>query len=344
MDTMVVDLEDVAIPARLRKALNDELRRIELHAARIGGGMAPAPGSMWEGMFMQLVGIIERSRPQKLDGLRRRMGAPLSEYKQRAVFRNFAALDLKDPGALLRFDLKALHGAQLAALRTSTPRATMRPAGGARVAPRHHTKLELVLRDVWCIDETGNAFVEWIGGADEIFASVATVDETGDVGGRKPFMVDDFDEGERRTYSPAKHLYTFNLTEGGEHYPKRYSAAVSLIEHDFGDLNAWYEQAIDAVAKYVGQQLGEAAGAALGALVGELAGPIGAAIGAAVGWLIGLVKGWLEDEHLGTPPLHVVVPSDTANFAGNAPVSQPRRLVFRGDEGNYRATVQWRLS
>lgn len=342
MDTIVKELEDVAIPAKLRRALNDELRRIQLHAARIGGGMAPAAASPWEQRFTELVGIIERARPQKLERLRQGMAAPLAEYRQRAVFRNFAALDLRDPAALLRVDLKAVHGPALAAL--STLAATPRPQGGARVAPRRHTKLELVLRDVWCVDETGNAFVEWIGGADEIFASVATVDETGDVGGRKPFMIDDFDEGERRTYAPARHLYTFALTEGGDHFPKRYSAALSLIEHDFGDLNAWYERAIDAVAKYVGTQLGEAIGAGLGALVGELAGPIGAAIGAAIGWLIGLVKGWLEDEHLGTRTLHVTVPSYSATFAGNAPVSQPRRLVFRGDEGLYRATVQWRLA
>jgi hypothetical protein len=340
MDTMVMDNVDVSIPPALRSALNDELRRIALHAARIAAGMAPAPGNAWEERFAQLVHVIERARPQKLEALRRRMRAPFDEYRERMVFRSFAALDLRDPSALERLDLAAIYRPRLAQLRSAM--ATV-PAGGAHVAPTVHRSLELLLHSVTCIGETGNAFVEWIGGADEILASAITVDETGEVRGVRPFQVGDFEEGDRKRYAPPRVLYRFSIREGGEHFPKRYSAALTLIEHDFGDLAAWFEAAIDAVSKYVADKLGSAIGAELGALVGELGGPIGAAIGAAVGWLIGEIKGWLEDENLGTHTLHVSVPSYAANFHNGTATGDLRTLTYRADEGEYRAVVQWHL-
>jgi hypothetical protein len=205
-----------------------------------------------------------------------------------------------------------------------------------------HQGLRFHLARVTCFDETGGGWfgAEW--GADEIYCGAVAVDENGNTSSGGLFKVGNFDDGDVKDYGyPGKQLQYFNIHEGGDTFPKIYTMAIALVEHDFGDLPDWFNRLLDIVKDKVIEYLSALVGGAVGMSLGPLGALIGAAIGWAVGKVIGLVKSWLGDEDLGTKIVTATINSYSGNWidSGGA-VSSSYRRDYEAEQGHY--GVFWR--
>lgn len=116
-------------------------------------------------------------------------------------------------------------------------------------------QLELRIHNVKCIDETGgNRVTEW--GSDDIYLGGTAVLMKGPIPTvvKIPyFKVGQFDDGDRKTYSPPKPFTEFSLRNSGS-FPRNYAVSLVLVEKDSGDqmnefLNDLAEKQQEAIIK-----------------------------------------------------------------------------------------------
>jgi hypothetical protein len=215
--------------------------------------------------------------------------------------------------------------------------ATSLPSGGARVAPSPArpaiTRLDLRLREVRAVDETGGNFITEIG-ADDIALSGTSVDETGDVHKLPRRFIGEFDDGDVRRYRHPLLLTDFNVREGGNVWPKSYFVTLVLAEEDNGGLPDFINELYEKVKGKIASTL-----ASIG---GTFFGPIGAAIGYVVGQIIDWILDWWNDDIFPPRTVWARIGGPHARF-GDGRVSGPRLARFSGHDGLYHLTYDWAL-
>jgi hypothetical protein len=201
--------------------------------------------------------------------------------------------------------------------------------------------LEFRLHQVRCLEETGSGLFSDVG-EDEIALSGTSVDESGDTKKISEFRVGDFDDGDVKSFSPARRFTFFNLREGTA-FPKSYFVTLVLAEKDMGGLGDFINRLLDKIKDRVTAMLA----AALGAAIGASGGPVGAIIGAAVGFIVGkvfdLLKSLFADDIFPPRTVSVAVPSLNHRFPGGRTDSAESTVRFNGHGGEYTLTYDWRL-
>ena len=336
------------IPTRIKRAMSDLIASFELKAARVASGRPAADGV--EAAFSELLEVVKKSQPFKYERLKQNMERPLARYRHTKRFATFRDLDMDRDDALLGVDLVKIHKPIVQPVAASwvdiaSHVGGLEDLGGSRTIDRflpqtEHQGLKFYLHKVKCFDETGSGWGEW--GEDEIYCGAVAVDENGQTSSGGLFKVGDFDDGDVRNYGyPGKQLQYFNIHEGGDTFPKIYTLAVSLVEHDFGDLPDWFNKFFNAVKDKVAEYLAGLIGAAVGSYLGPLGALVGAVIGWAVGKLFGLIKSWLEDEVLGYASIRATINGYTGNWVGSgSAMSNLYTRDYRGDSSHYR--IYWR--
>jgi len=215
---------------------------------------------------------------------------------------------------------------------------------GTPIANQTTGKIEFRIHRVRCVDETGKDFNPFGDepGSDDIALSGTSVDETGDTKKVSQFKVDEFDDGDVKTFSPPRRFTFFNLREGTE-FPKSYFVTLVLAETDTGGLAEFVNKLVDKIKDRVVAYLA----ASLGAAVGASGGPVGALIGAAVGFVVGkvfeFIKSLFADDIFPPKTVSVAVASLTQRFAGARTDSPEIVTRFTGHNGTYDVTTDWRL-
>jgi hypothetical protein len=344
--------EDVRLPTKIKRALGDLFAQIELQAARVADGKSS--GDKIDRLFEELITLVERKRPDKLDNFKKYMVRPLDTYKYEKRFEAFSKLNLKRPSVSpQQVDLVERHKAALSPFLTEwRDIAPMVPnvinsetirAFHTLIPQTEYMGLRFYLSSVKCFDETHGCRwwdPEW--GEDEIYCGAVAVDENGETSSAGLFKVGDFDDGDVKNYAyPGKILQYFNIHEGGDTFPKIYTIPVALVEHDWGDLPEWFNKFLDVVKDKVTQLLSAAIGAAVGSALGPLGSLIGAAIGWAVGWAINTIKSWLADEVIGTKTIRATINSYSGNWIGSGTsMSNTYTRDYWGECSHYR--IYWR--
>lgn len=342
--------EQPRLPKRVLLPLREVITRIELQTALIADGQAGE--TALEKHMGELLRLVDVHDPEKSAHLRTTLAKSLKSARLgRDRFAPFAGR-FDSLSNLRSVDIGLRHKAMLSALRTEW--AHIPPSvSGAHLHERLPLRFDLLrpqtpsrglrfyLAKVEAIDETGRRGPgEW--GKDDIFCGAAAVDENGETSSGGLFKVGEFNDGDVKDYGyPGKVLQYFNIREGGHTFPKIYTLAVSLIEHDHGDLIAWFDRFIDMVK----EKVIEALTAAIGAAVGSALGPLGSLIGAAIGWAVGkviqLVRRWLGDEEMGTRTLTATINSYSGCWTDNGTLmSNLYTRDYAAHHGHYR--IWWR--
>ncbi|MDT3435994.1 hypothetical protein [Haloarcula sp. 1CSR25-25] len=194
--------------------------------------------------------------------------------------------------------------------------------------------VSFMLDKVYCVDETG---WDW-SGSDEISLGGITVDEDGEVGQIGPFSVsNDFDTGEWRNYSPDRRVNYFNVREGGEKWPKVYTAHIVMVERDWGDFPQWlqtlYNKATEKIEEYIETY------------VSSLTGPVIARwVKAVANWFFDKALTWIrgiwEDDVIDNHTFQLTHAGPQASFGGSANSSTTIRNYYGGG-GKYRTWTYW---
>ncbi|HEU5469185.1 MAG TPA: hypothetical protein VFV67_00920 [Actinophytocola sp.] len=340
------------LPSRVLHALNDLQAGIELKAARVAAGQEPT-----DDLERDFKGVLDRNRSAAADRgttLQARMAAPLRLYRTSSRYRAYAGVDPLKAGAVDSVDLVALHRSRVAPLADSwvhIPTAVDGLAdlqGGIVVPQASHTALRFYIAKIKCIKET-----PWDQGSasDEIYVGANFIDETGDVTKASWFQAvpnsggPGFDTGEVADYGfPGKLMQTFGITEAGNKFPKLYTAAVSMVEEDWGNIASWFadlhQKVKDKVAEFLkkqGYQVGERIGlGALGSLIGELFVKV-------YDWFVKLLMSWFGNDDLGTFKSMVTINSYTGNWIGSGTPFFTAAQSLTGDGANYQVTYRWEL-
>ncbi len=203
--------------------------------------------------------------------------------------------------------------------------------------------LRLNLKRVKCIDETDP---EW-GGKDSIALGGVTVDDKENLSKIKEFHVGDFNDGDQKSYSPAKVLKEFKLDNIN---PSTFFGFISLAEKDSGGFSSFLNDlynAIKAELTLIFAAVGAAAGAAIGSAIGgaigtAIAGPLGTIIGVVAGLVLGALIGWLVSilkDDIFEPQITGIHLNANAAFTGPL-----QRLRYRDFGGYYLVEVFWSAS
>jgi hypothetical protein len=236
--------------------------------------------------------------------------------------------------------------AEAAAVAAGASRASRTAAeAGVGAAPARTNKLELRIHRVFCQDETGPSLL-FIGppDSDEIYLGGTTIGGTGGVGGAgkvKAFNAGSFDTGERKTYSPPKRFTWFDLQEGAK-FPKSYFVTLVLAEKNMGGLPEFLSRLLEKVKVRVQHELRKA-----GIEADESGGLVSAFIALAASWVLDHVwdvigRAWNED--IFTPQtIQIQISSPGTRWAGGKTDSPERALTFKGRQGQYEITYDWRL-
>jgi hypothetical protein len=205
------------------------------------------------------------------------------------------------------------------------------------VPQQTHDKLEFRIHKVKCADETDGLLGTEFG-EDDIRLGGTAVDESGDTHKIPAFKVGDFDDGDVKTYSPAKRFTSFNLHEGTT-FPKSYCVTLVLAEKDWGGVGAFIDKLYEKVKAKVIEYITKALEGTVGSTIPGL--------GIIVAWvlrrLVDWIKEWFEDDIFKPVTLVCKVGSLNGTFAGGAISSADRITTFRGHGGKYEVTYDWRL-
>lgn len=201
------------------------------------------------------------------------------------------------------------------------------------------THLELRVHEVRCIDETDP---EWPGGDTILLGGTRTAAD-GATAKIPQFKVgNDFDDGERKRFTPPRVVTTFDVTAGTA-WPKTYFASLVLAEQDNGGFPAFLDEMVEGLRS----EIWKALTAAIGGALGVTGGPIGVALGSVLGWAVGelaqMFKDWWEDDVF--PPATVACTHGglDARWPGGATDSPEGTLRFKGHGGTYEVRYDWRL-
>jgi len=196
-----------------------------------------------------------------------------------------------------------------------------------------YNKVKFMMDKVYCIDETG---WDWWG-SDEIWMGGTSIDETGEVKQIPAWEVhSDFDTGETKNYSPDRQVHFFNVTEGGNNWPKHYFIYLVMAERDLGDFPGWISKLYEKAKGKLKEWLTEV-GASLGGWIGAIIGQIG-------GWVLDHLLGWIkslwEDDLIAKVTYHLTHSGPQATFGGSAK-SSIAAINYYGGGGKYRVWTYW---
>lgn len=343
------------LPTRVKDAVGELIAGIELEAAA-AAGRSSTDGELAQ-HFRQLVRMVEQERPQRAEATKKRMTAVLDLVERAPRFAAFRGVSVGSGDVLSRVDLVSRHQSGMRELAATWAHIPSEVTGAhvidrnvLRGGPHEHVVvpqspyrgLRFHLSRVQCIDETGGWLEERWGGKDEIYCGAVAVDENGSTSSGGLFKVGNFDDGDVRSFGhPGRSLQYFGLREGGDTFPKVYTMAIALVEHDFGPLPDWFNRLLDLVRQKVTEYLTTLVGVAVGSTLGPLGALIGAAIGWAVGKVINLVKGWLGDEDMGTKTVTATINSYSGNWIDSGgPLSGLYTRDYVAHGGRYR--LWWR--
>jgi len=216
------------------------------------------------------------------------------------------------------------------------------------------TKLECVIKEVNCIDET-DGFMWTEAGADEIYLGGMKVDPCAVVSKIPGSHVKDFDkDGDTKSYPPPtyKVFADFSLQDAGE-WPRAFFATYVLAEKDMGGLGEFLSELVDLVRVRLAAELAASLGpeAAAILLAAAVPGVVAAAIAIALMVIVFIVviavfeaikRAWEDDLF---EPLTVMLPIDSPAAADNFDwVSEDLwgPLNFLGHGGHYQLFYSWR--
>jgi hypothetical protein len=210
----------------------------------------------------------------------------------------------------------------------ATPPQVMAASGSAPAGK----VLKIRIHRVICEDET-DGFLGSESGDDEIGIGGVTVDETGDVHKVSPWTVGtEFDDGEKRVYSPPKTFEAFSLAEGGNHWPKSYAASIYLSELDNGGFPSFVNELYNEVKKYIGALVnGWIPG--LGALVVMV-------LDVFFGWLVSI---W-EDDLFPAITIQTDIKSPQHVFASGTRTSSIKKYWTKAHGGKYWVWLDWQIT
>ncbi len=215
-------------------------------------------------------------------------------------------------------------------------------SGGVSQPLATNEKLECRIHKVHCLDET-NSFLEpeW-SGSDEIALGGSAIDATGVAKKIDEFKAGSFNDGDEKSLY-RKVFATFDLLAGTE-WPKSYFVVFALAEKDAGGFASFLNKLVDDVKEDITTALATSIGTAIGTASGGVIGAIiGAAVGFAVGKIIEWLKGWWGDETFDPLTISVEIPSLEHRWTEDSPVSPKNIIEFKGHNGHYQLTYDWRL-
>lgn len=335
------------VPTALQAAMKDFVAGFELRAARVADGR-PRSHDVMESLVEEGLTILQQAHPDRVASARTKMKAPLALQKTSPVYARYAGADLNVANSLDLADTQrnALHHTALSTLKNSyvhiaAPISIHAAPPNILIPQIPFQRLRLFLNEVRCIDETGSGFFGEMG-SDETYLTFVGVDENGQRQDSKQFKVRNFDDNTTKVYSPPMKLADFNIHEGGDTFPKIYSGTINLMEHDYGNLAAWFLKIANAVKDKVAEYLLTLVGVAVGTSLGPLGAAIGAAIGWALGKIIGLIAGWLGDDDIGTKVVQATIHSYTGKLQNNL-TSMTGSFDLTGSSSRYRVFYTWQL-
>lgn len=215
--------------------------------------------------------------------------------------------------------------------------------GGAVV----NKSLRFNVHSVKCVDETNP---EWPGSDEIAMGGVALDDAKKESIISEIFVGGDFDDGDVKSYNPAKTIKQFALTSAGT-FPKSFAVFLALSEKDGGGFASFIKDLYDAIKDKlqlvftaVGGAIGTAVGAAIGGTVG---GPIGIVVGAAVGFILGALVEWIvgliQDDTFAPQVAIAEFGSINATFNGSAN-SPIQTLNYIDHGGHYQLRYSWQIA
>lgn len=278
-------------------------------------------------------------------GLNPRLAKPVSE--QVNVERDFSFMT--GTNALTKQRIDALLGHLPSSAFSAIPLDTH--------APPRDMSILYKLSSVKCVDETGGWEERF--GNDEISMSGITIDEDGLLEKIPEFVVyNHFDDGDVKTYSPAKVLKTFRANTNFAK-PKTFMVMLFIAEKDnggFSDFIADVFSAIKSELTSILVRMKNAAGAYITSeiaaalnLGANLSGPLGTIIGLLAAKILSEIQDFISaawsDDVFPAAPGHqklLILESVTANFNGS--LSSPiEGTNYRGHGGLYQVNAGWEI-
>lgn len=330
----------------------DVLSEIKTAAVRVAKGYAmPKEKGSWEALMSE--------RLKKIEPVRRERGlSMLREIADNPTLRKqelgrFADVGLESPELLRKVPISTVGRTSVKRLERMTLKdasfpfhpyirvyggsPVIAPVAAVAAAPTYKYRyLRFKMDKVFCVDETG--WDSW--GSDEIWMGGTAVDETGDVTKISSWEVsNDFDTGETKNYNPDKLIQNFNVTEGGNNWPKHYFVHLVMAERDLGDFPDWISKLYEKVKGRLKEWL-----AGVG---GSIGGWIGAAIGWIGGWILDNAISWIktlwEDDLIAKCTYHLTHVGPGADFNGS-PKSSVAAINYYGGSGKYRVWSYWEFA
>lgn len=261
-----------------------------------------------------------------------RLGAPANVRA-----RHYGELARIDLSAGTAVDAQARALGWPAELRIAPAMAPQQPIAAAALGlPATVSRLELRLHQVKCIDETNGLFGSERG-EDEIKLGGTSVDETGDTKKIAAFLVSsDFDDGDRKVYTPPRQFTWFNLKEG-RGFPKTYHVTFVLAEADMGGIGDF----LNGLLQKLQSMIEEALAPDVGIKVANDA--IAKVVHFVVDRIFGLIRNVWSDDLFEPVTASVHIASLNQRFAGGKTDSPEFVARFKGHGGEYVLVYDWRL-
>ena len=340
-----ISSESTILPSRINRFIEDFTAELELRAARVAAGYTPS-GEI-ERQFQTILEMTRSEFPARLSTLQQNMAKPMALYRNTRKFATFAHLDLRESGALESVDLAEKHRATVSPFASTWVHIPPMVDGlinlerlrDAIIPQAGYTGLKFYVSKVQCVEETDG----W--GSDEIYLGGNFVDETGEASYHWFRVSNDFDTGEIKDYGfPGKQLQYFNLTEGGNKFPKIYTAALTMVEEDWGNMSGWFKDLFEKVKakvkdllKKLGYAVGELIGiGALGSLIGEIFAGI-------FEWLVNWIVQLFENDYMGTFTTQATINSYTGNWVSTGGPLYSWSKKFKAHGGHYHVWYVWEL-
>jgi hypothetical protein len=252
------------------------------------------------------------------------------------AFGDLGKLDVRSakPIAELASTPLALDKAQLTKLATFRLADELIAAGAPKPPPPPSPPaagklLKVRIHRVICEDETDPEPF----GDDEIGMGGVTIDETGDVHKVPAFTVGtSFDDHEQRIYNPPKTFASFDLTEGGSHWPKSYALSIYLSELDNGGFPGFLQDLMNEAKKWVS--------ALVNGWIPGLGTLLGVVLDVFVGWLVAL---W-EDDLFPAITIQTDIKSPQHVFASGTRTSGMKKYWTQAHGGKYWIWLDWQIT
>lgn len=267
----------------------------------------------------------------------------INPYGKVTIQAQYEALVKGRSSLITRAMLDGLVGGDFAKEVAQLKQASKTPQAAAKVNGAVHT-LRLELVEFHVVDDTTG----W--GDDEVRLGGVALRTNGSTAKLNSFALGSFSSGQKKTYTPPKKLYDFNLTLTNK-YPKNGVFILSIAESE--EINESHQEAIkDLLIKleeWAKDELNKAAqelGMTLAGLIGSpVLGPVlGAIIGEIADFIVHEVFDWIADffeDDLFFPsviPFKVTTPAIWPNGATHGP---NHAYWVTGHGGHYKFKVRW---